>query len=89
MSKKVIRITEGDLNKIINESVKKILNEESLGFDDRVLDLLKRGKECLGADQLCDRLASRLAGQIGQQGLFETLKDIISIDCYGMFDDEE
>lgn len=29
MNKKIIRLTEGDLHRIVNESVRKILNEDS------------------------------------------------------------
>ena len=80
MEKQLIRLTESDLKRIIEQSVKSIL-KEGLDYRMEALNLLAQLKEEMGADQLCDRLASRLVGAIDHRGLYETLMDIKNIDC--------
>ena len=94
--KRVVRITEGDMHRIIKGAVNKVLKEDNmfsthdgLGYNPTVADALEHAKECLGADVLCDRLAWRLAGQIGQRGLFDALKEILSTECHEGLDDDE
>lgn len=80
MSKNTIKISEKELHKIIKESVKEYL-KESVDYKAESFNILSELKDCLGADQLCDRLANRLAGQIDYRGLYETLKEIYEIEC--------
>lgn len=80
MSKNTIKITETELQNLIKESLKSYL-KESIDYKSESLNMLNELKECLGADQLCDRLASRLAGQIDYRGLYETLQEIYQMEC--------
>ena len=80
MGKNTIKISEKELNKVIKESVKKYL-KESIDYKSESFNLLSELKECLGPDQLCDRLANRLAGQIDYRGLYETLQEIYQMEC--------
>lgn len=75
-----IKLSENDLHNLIKETIKKCLNE-SIDYKAESFNILSELKECLGADQLCDRLASRLAGQIDYRGLYETLKEIYELEC--------
>lgn len=80
MHKNTIKLTETELNKIIKESVKNIL-KEGIDYKTESFNLLEEIKECLGADNLCDRLASRLAGQIDYRGLYQALLEIYDTEC--------
>lgn len=75
-----MKISEKKLQNIIKESVDRFL-KESVDYKSESFNLLDELKDCLGADQLCDRLANRLAGQIDYRGLYETLKEIYEIEC--------
>lgn len=80
MSKNTIMLTETELKNLIKESVKTII-KEGVDYKTESFDMLENLKNCLGADQLCDRLANRLAGQIDYRGLYETLQEIYQMEC--------
>jgi hypothetical protein len=48
MNKKLIRLTESDLHRIVKESVNKILNEYVSGLDPRTLANYAKGREAQG-----------------------------------------
>jgi hypothetical protein len=73
-------LTETELKNLIKESVKTII-KEGVDYKTESFDMLENLKNCLGADQLCDRLANRLAGQIDYRGLYETLQEIYQMEC--------
>ena len=58
--KKVIRLTEADLHKMIKESVNNVLNESfSQGYDN-VWNMLDELKQCMSESDILARLISRL-----------------------------
>lgn len=81
MKKQLVRLTESELNKIIKESVRNILKENQYDFETQTWSMLEQVKECLGADDLCNRLISRLVGQIDWKGAYLTLQDIYNQEC--------
>ena len=80
--KKRIKLNESELRNIISESVKRVL-KESLSNNNEVWDLLEKVKECLGADEVCNRLVGR-----DPYAAYKVLKDIYSIECGNTIDDE-
>ena len=58
--KKIIRLTEADLHKMIKESVNNVLNESfSQGYDN-VWNMLDELKQCMSESDILARLISRL-----------------------------
>ena len=88
MKKQLVRLTESDLNNIIKESVRNILKENQYDFENQTWNMLEQVKACLGADDLCNRLVSRLVGQIDWKGAYLTLQDIYNQECGGVMDEE-
>lgn len=80
--KKSIKLNESELRNIISESVKRVL-KESFSNNNEVWDLLEKVKECLGADEVCNRLVGR-----DPYAAYKVLKDIYSIECGNTIDDE-
>lgn len=76
---KKIRISESELKRLIAESVKICLKESS----NDVWDLAEKIKECIGADELCNRLIARLDDS------YNTLLDIYNVECSNYVDNEE
>ena len=58
MNKKLIRLTEGDLHRIVRESVKHVLTEEQLITENKLQDLIKQ----YGAAAV---LSAAMAGGLG------------------------
>ena len=80
--KKSIKLNESELRNIISESVKKVL-KESFSNNNEVWDLLEKVKECLGADEVCNRLVGR-----DPYAAYKVLKDIYSVECGNTTDDK-
>ena len=80
-------ISESKLKQIIAESVKNVLRENN-DLQGASYDLADNIKMCMGSDELCNRLMSRLAGQIDWRGVYETLQEIYNTECSNE-DDEE
>ena len=68
------------------ETVKRVLKENNM--QSSVFDLAEEIQNCIGPENLCSRLISRLAGQIGWEGAYKTLQDIYEMECGG-FNDEQ
>ena len=75
-----IKLTESKLRDIITESVKNVLKENN-DLQGASYDLVDSIKMCMGSDELCNRLISRLAGQIDWRGVYETLQEIYNTEC--------
>lgn len=79
MKENVVKLTESELKKIVTESVRQIIKENS--EQGPSIDLANEVMECIGAENLCYRLMARLAGQISWRGVYQTLQEIYDIEC--------
>jgi hypothetical protein len=78
------RLTESHLQRIVAESLRKTLKENSrLGWGDDVWGMFEELKETLGPERLCHEIAGKLDEK--------TLQMILKTICgqYGYYDDEE
>lgn len=76
-----MKLTEKQLNRIITESLIKILNEEIEETpQSETYEWCDKAIYVIGANELCKRLVSRLAHHIDWSGVTQTLKEIISIE---------
>ena len=74
--KRRIRLTEGDLHRIVRKSVGRLLREDVYG-DAGVWDALDRLRECMDDETIAVRIISRL----GPYEAARILNDIISVEC--------
>ena len=75
MKKKLVRLTESDLHRIIENSVRKILKEDNLGFDNDIFDLYQKIKDEGHDDEVIRRLMTR----VGPMEFRKILNDIASL----------
>ena len=76
---KTIRLTESDLRRLVDSSVREIL-KEGLSHREDVWGLLSELIECLGAETVCERLV----GRMDEMTAYKTLQDIYSVECGDM-----
>lgn len=85
-----IKLTENKIKKLIAESVKNTLKEHYHNvYENKTLEMMQELKDIMGPEHLCDRLLSRLVGQIDWRGAYETLQDIYNVECGHCLEDEE
>lgn len=80
MEKKLIKLTESELKGIVKNCVNNILKENK-NEQIKSFELANEIISCIGSEELCGRLMSRLAGQISWKGVFLTLKEIYNTEC--------
>lgn len=75
--KRIIRISEGDIRKIVNRSIKRVLNESNgIGWGRDTCDMLDRLKELFYGQE--GKLVDRICGKVDEMRLKEILKELIA-----------
>ena len=78
-----VKLTEGDLHRIVKKSVNRIIRESEFDSSESVWDVLNELEEYMDDRDIIARLISR----IGEDRALLILKDINSVESQG-FDDE-
>ena len=78
-----VKLTEGDLRRIVKKSVNRIIMESEFDSSESVWDVLNELEEYMDDRDIIARLISR----IGEDRALLILKDINSVESQG-FDDE-
>lgn len=78
-----VKLTEGDLRRIVKKSVNRIIRESEFDSSESVWDVLNELEEYMDDRDIIARLISR----IGEDSALLILKDINSVESQG-FDDE-
>lgn len=78
-----VKLTEGDLRRIVKKSVNRIIRESEFDSSESVWDVLNELEEYMDDMDIIARLISR----IGEDRALLILKDINSVESQG-FDDE-
>lgn len=78
-----VKLTEGDLRRIVKKSVNRIIRESEFDSSESVWDVLNELEEYMDDRDIIARLISR----IGEDRALLILKDINSVESQG-FDDE-
>ncbi len=81
--RRIIKLTEGDLRKIVKKSVNRIIRESEFDSSESVWDVFNELEEYMDDRDIIARLISR----IGEDRALLILKDINSVESQG-FDDE-
>lgn len=82
-----IKLTESQLRNMIQESVRRLLNEESeaIGFDSQVVDDWYEIREALGDEKICDAFA----GYVGQYELQKFIEFVKKMYMDNYYENEE
>lgn len=81
MAKKLIKLTEDDLHKIVKESVKNVIKEENGKSEEDVFVIATKLLNEVGGDYMYKYLCNSIVRTYGQDVLYRLLFDAIKFNC--------